>query len=68
MQAGDIGGQATLRPYWQNYFERTDALIWVVDAVDERRMDDCRKELHDLLREEVSLSRRLQVWLSCDSD
>ena len=25
----DVGGQATLRPYWQNYFERTDALLWV---------------------------------------
>ena len=25
----DVGGQATLRPYWQNYYERTDALLWV---------------------------------------
>lgn len=28
----DIGGQATLRPFWRNYYEVTDGLIWVIDA------------------------------------
>jgi small GTP-binding protein len=23
----DIGGQKTIRPYWRNYFDRTDALV-----------------------------------------
>ena len=23
----DIGGQKTIRPYWKNYFENTDALV-----------------------------------------
>ena len=50
---GDVGGQKTLRSYWRNYFERTDALIWVVDATDRLRIDDCREELHGLLEEEV---------------
>lgn len=52
--AGDVGGQKTLRSYWRNYFEKTDALIWVVDATDRLRIDDCREELHGLLQEEVS--------------
>lgn len=52
---GDVGGQKTLRSYWRNYFEKTDALIWVVDATDRLRIDDCREELHDLLQEEVSM-------------
>lgn len=26
----DVGGQKTLRPYWRNYYEKTDGLIWVV--------------------------------------
>jgi ADP-ribosylation factor-like protein 2 len=30
----DVGGQATLRPYWQNYYERTDALLWVCMPAD----------------------------------
>ncbi|KOS19213.1 ADP-ribosylation factor-like protein 2 [Escovopsis weberi] len=38
--------------YWRNYFEKTDALIWVVDSTDRLRVDDCREELHGLLQEE----------------
>jgi ADP-ribosylation factor-like protein 2 len=53
MQPGDVGGQKTLRSYWRNYFEKTDALIWVVDATDRLRIQDCRDELHGLLQEEV---------------
>lgn len=54
MRVGDVGGQKTLRSYWRNYFEKTDALIWVVDATDRLRIDDCRTELHGLLQEEVT--------------
>ena len=53
--AGDVGGQKTLRSYWKNYFEKTDALIWVVDATDRLRVQDCRRELAGLLLEEVGL-------------
>ena len=49
----DVGGQKTIRSYWRNYFEKTDSLIWVVDATDRLRMDDCRDELRGLLLEEV---------------
>lgn len=49
----DVGGQKTLRTYWRNYFEKTDALIWVVDATDRLRITDCRQELGSLLLEEV---------------
>ncbi|KAF1914696.1 ADP-ribosylation factor [Ampelomyces quisqualis] len=48
----DVGGQKTLRTYWKNYFEKTDTLIWVVDATDRERIDDCRGELAGLLQEE----------------
>ncbi|KAH0834355.1 ADP-ribosylation factor-like protein 2 [Fonsecaea pedrosoi] len=48
----DVGGQKTIRSYWRNYFEKTDALIWVVDATDRLRMDDCKDELKGLLLEE----------------
>lgn len=50
---GDVGGQKTLRTYWKNYFEKTDTLIWVVDATDRERLDDCRQELKGLLVQEV---------------
>lgn len=51
----DVGGQKTIRSYWKNYFEKTDALIWVVDATDRLRIEDCRTELKGLLLEEVSV-------------
>ena len=50
-----MGGQKSLRSYWRNYFESTDGLIWVVDGTDGRRMEDCRLELHSLLKEEVKI-------------
>ncbi|KAJ5919468.1 Small GTPase superfamily ARF/SAR type [Penicillium verhagenii] len=49
----DVGGQKTLRSYWKNYFEKTDTLVWVVDATDRLRVEDCREELAGLLLEEV---------------
>ncbi|SRR6266550_3787633 len=54
MLKGDVGGQRTLRPYWRNYFEQTDAVVWVVDSGDRLRMQDCKSELHALLTEDVS--------------
>lgn len=57
----DVGGQKTIRSYWRNYFEKTDALIWVVDATDRVRMEDCRAELRGLLLEEVRLCQLLEA-------
>ncbi|MQM17501.1 hypothetical protein Taro_050473, partial [Colocasia esculenta] len=48
----DVGGQKTIRSYWRNYFEKTDGLVWVVDSSDIRRLDDCKMELCNLLKEE----------------
>lgn len=59
---GDIGGQSSLRPYWRNYFETTDAVIWVVDSSDRARMEDCRRELAGLLQEEVSWTLEGEEW------
>ena len=48
----DVGGQRTLRPFWRNYFEKTDGLVWVVDSSDGARLKDCALELRSLLAEE----------------
>ncbi len=48
----DIGGQKTIRPYWRNYYSGTDALVYVVDSADRRRMEECGLELSLLLEEE----------------
>ena len=48
----DIGGQKSIRPYWRNYFEHTDALIYVIDSADQVRMEETGVELDQLLGEE----------------
>lgn len=60
-----MGGQRSLRPYWRNYFEKTDAVVWVVDSSDPVRMEDCREELWNLLAEEVwlVLPRFVYPWM-----
>jgi hypothetical protein len=73
MLLGDVGGQRTLRPYWRNYFEQTDALVWVVDSSDRMRIEDCKHELHSLLTEDVrenvySMFNFYGLITSCFSD
>ncbi|KAA3679488.1 ADP-ribosylation factor-like protein 2, partial [Paragonimus westermani] len=58
----DVGGQKSLRSYWRNYFETTDALIWVVDSTDRLRLNDCRDELSNLLQEERLTGATLLVF------
>lgn len=48
----DIGGQRKIRPYWRNYFENTDVLIYVIDSADRKRFEETGVELAELLVEE----------------
>lgn len=48
----DIGGQKTIRPYWRNYFENTDVLIYVIDSADQGRFEESGFQLAELLEEE----------------
>lgn len=48
----DVGGQKSFRAFWQNYFESTDGLVYVVDSADKRRLLDSRNELKTLLSDE----------------
>uniref|UniRef100_A0A493SXN7 ADP-ribosylation factor-like protein 3 n=1 Tax=Anas platyrhynchos platyrhynchos TaxID=8840 RepID=A0A493SXN7_ANAPP len=48
----DIGGQRRIRPYWRNYFENTDILIYVIDSADRKRFEETGQELAELLDEE----------------
>ncbi len=48
----DIGGQKSIRPYWKNYFDNVDALVFVIDSADRKRVADAAAELQSLLEEE----------------
>ena len=47
----DLGGQKALREYWSNYYEGTNAIIYVIDSVDENRLSEAGAELKKLLEE-----------------
>ncbi|EFP02257.1 hypothetical protein GCK72_004652 [Caenorhabditis remanei] len=48
----DIGGQRTIRPYWSNYYDNIDTLIFVIDSNDKKRFDEMCIELGELLDED----------------
>ena len=48
----DIGGQSFIRPYWKNYFEKTEAIIWVIDSTDVNRFAEGVSELSKVLKTE----------------
>eukprot|EP00198_Chlamydomonas_reinhardtii_P002916 XP_001692252.1 ARF-like GTPase [Chlamydomonas reinhardtii] len=66
----DIGGQKSIRPYWQvsachalrNYFDQTDALIYVIDSADSKRLSESEFELTELLQEEKMTGVPLLVF------
>ena len=45
-----MAGQKIFREYWSNYFQHTNALIYVIDAADEKRLMESGSELLNLLK------------------
>ena len=52
----DIGGQRKIRPYWRNYFDNTDVLIYVIDSSDVKRFEETEQELQVTFIEETKKS------------
>jgi len=46
-------GQKHIRPYWKNYYQNTDAVVYMIDSTDKRRVDEAGEELTGLLEEEL---------------
>lgn len=63
----DIGGQKTLRPFWDNYFDKTDILIWCIDISLPLRFDESFNELKELiLRDEGRIGYECKVIILCN--
>ncbi|NXK94092.1 ARL14 protein, partial [Formicarius rufipectus] len=48
----DVGGQEKMRQLWSHFLEDTDALLYVVDSSEKRRLEESRKELELILKNE----------------
>ncbi|CAI4048416.1 Arf family GTPase CIN4 SKDI_13G2690 [Saccharomyces kudriavzevii IFO 1802] len=45
----DIGGQRTLRQFWDNYFDKTQVMIWCIDVSLLMRFGETIRELRELI-------------------
>ena len=45
----DLGGQARFRDSWEKYCRQSDVIVFVIDSVDLKVMDEARENLHQLL-------------------
>lgn len=48
----DVGGQKMMRTLWRSYYPDTAGLLFAVDCWDEGRLDEARRELERLLKNE----------------
>jgi len=47
----DLGGQVGLRPLWDHYYNDANALVFLVDAADQDRIYEVKRELSRLISE-----------------
>ena len=48
----DIGGQKKIRDLWAHYFERNNAVIFIIDSSDADRLEEAKETLHWVLNSE----------------
>ncbi len=44
----DLGGQRSVRDFWESYLKSSDVIILVVDAADQQRLDELKEEFWKL--------------------
>ncbi|XP_029473234.1 ADP-ribosylation factor-like protein 14 [Rhinatrema bivittatum] len=49
----DVGGQQKMRTLWCYYFENTDGLVYVVDSMDKKHLEDSKKEFELIIKNEL---------------
>jgi len=47
----DVAGKESVRPLWKHYYEVNDAVVFVVDVSDEKRIDEAISTLKNVVRE-----------------
>ena len=58
----DLGGRRQARALWRQYYQKADALVFVVDCADKRRMEESHNEFEDLLKEEDLLDKPVLIY------
>jgi ADP-ribosylation factor-like protein 2 len=64
----DVAGKETLRGLWRHYFEKTDAVVWVVDSADTARREESINSLKRYALDEEALSDTILLVLANKQD
>ena len=56
----DVSGQAT--KLWKHYFDKINAIIFVVDSADVDRMERVRDELHKIVNDEELVGAPILIF------
>jgi len=59
----DLGGQEALRNNWAAFIEKSDVVIFVIDAYDSSRFDEAKKEFQQRI---VPLTRKIPCLIVCN--
>lgn len=60
----DLGGQATLRTIWPQYYSEAHAVVWVLDSTDAERFTDAREELEAVMASTLLTGKPLLVFVN----
>jgi len=55
----DLGGGSKIRGIWHNYYAEVYGFVFVVDASDESRLDECRHVIATFLDNELAQGKPL---------
>ena len=58
----DLEGKCPMRRLWYQYCNNSDAIIFVVDSVDNERLEEVKEEIWSLLREEKLAKCHLLIY------
>ncbi len=62
MTIWDVGGQYRIRKLWEYYFNNTNALIFVLDSCDLKRLEEVKEELYTILNHYENDRKPLLVY------
>jgi len=59
----DLGGGSTFRRVWHNYYAEAYGFVFVVDASDEARMDECLHVIFTLLNNKLVQGKPMLLFV-----
>ena len=58
----ELGGKPPMRKFWDQRYDNIDAIIFVIDSVDNERLEEAKEEMWSLLREKKLVKCHLLIY------